>query len=97
MEPVERKFTFVATSLEHGRQHTEADAMVFLAKDRALPNTLRFYRQECIRLGAAPRQLDGIELLIERVECWQRENPDQLKVPDVDEGPTGDSIVAPNE
>lgn len=97
MESVDRKFTILATSKEHGRNHTEVDSVLFLAKDKAFLPTLRFYYRECADLGADQRQLEGIALLIARVERWQREHPEAMKVADVDQGPAGDAIVAPNE
>lgn len=93
---IDRKFTIEATCLEHRHRHTEHDAVLFLAKDQAFPTTLRFYRQECERLGAAPRQLLGIDLLIDRVERYQAAYPERIKVADIDETATGDAIVAPN-
>jgi hypothetical protein len=99
MEPVERKYSFTARCLEHAgvHLHTEADAVVFLAKDRALPDTLRCYATIARSLGAEPRQLEGIRLLIARVERWQAEHPEMLKVADVEPGAAGDPIVKPNE
>jgi hypothetical protein len=96
MEVVDRKFQISAVCREHGHLFSEADAVLFVAKDKALPATLRFYLEECRRLGAAERQLEGIALLIARVEAWQVANPGRVKVPDVDAGPLGDMIVAPN-
>jgi hypothetical protein len=82
-EPIDRKFTFVATSCEHGHEHSHMDAMVFLAKDKALPETLIFYRAECIRQGAKDEQIDGINLLLDRVNRYQAEHLELVKVADV--------------
>ena len=57
--------------------------MVFLAKDNAVPATLRFYYEECARLGAAPAQLQAVEEMIQRVDRWRAENKHLWKVPDV--------------
>ena len=94
--PIDRKFTFVATCLEHGHDHDEFDAMVFLAKDAALPDLLDAYYQLCKDRGAEERQLVGITLLRERVVRYQQEHPELVKVADVDNTPEGDSILAPN-
>lgn len=95
MEPIDRKFTIRAMCREHAHAHTEADSVLFLAKDRALPATLRFYHEECVRLGVDERQLEGVRLLIERVERFQTEHTEIVKLPDVD--PSADWITAPNE
>lgn len=65
-EVIDRKFQIAATCREHDHDYDGHHAVLFLAKDRAFPATLRFYRQECERIGAAPAQLAGIDLLIER-------------------------------
>jgi hypothetical protein len=83
-EPIDRKYTFCATSCEHSREHSHMDAMVFLARDQALPRTLVYYREECMNLGAQPEQLKAIDLLIERVLHYQHEHASQVKVADVD-------------
>ncbi|KAF0145088.1 MAG: Uncharacterized protein FD156_1199 [Nitrospirae bacterium] len=96
MEPIDRKFVFHAICIEHKHEHSHQDAMVFLAKDKALPETLKFYYQECYRLGAKPEQLEGIRLLIERVERYQVENAEKVKVADIDI-PEGAEILLPND
>ncbi len=83
-EPIDRKFTFAAICCEHGHEHSHMDAMVFLAKDRALPQTLVYYRDECQALGAKPEQIQCIDLLIQRVLRYQHEHRDKIKVADVD-------------
>jgi hypothetical protein len=99
MERIDRKFTFSGICTEHRAAHavSHMDAVVFLARDRALVPTLHFYQTRCQQLGADPRQVEGIRLLIARVERWQAEHPEELKVPDVDNTPEGLAIVAPNE
>lgn len=84
LTPVDTKFRFTATCIEHGHVHTEGDALVFLAHDAALPRTLHAYRDECVRLGAARLQIQGIDALIERVRQWQAEHPQAVKVADID-------------
>ncbi len=86
VEAIDSKFVFLAVCREHGHRHTHRDGIVFLAKDQALPATLRFYRTECIRLDASPEQIWGIDMLIERVERYQAEYPDIVKVADIDLG-----------
>jgi hypothetical protein len=55
----------------------------FLAKDDAFPATLRFYRKECERIGAASAQLTAVDDLIARLDAWRAEYPDACKTPDV--------------
>lgn len=95
-ESIDRKYTFCATSTESGAEHSHLDAMIFLAKDRNLPDTLRYYQNRCQETGASAEQHQGITLLIERVERFQRENPQLIKVADV-RMPDMANILAPNE
>lgn len=95
-ESIDRKFKIEAKCIEHGHIHSDFDSVLFLAKDKALPSTLRFYRDKCRELGADPQQIEGITLLIERVEKWQRAHPRHVKVADIDL-PAGESIIAPNK
>lgn len=84
--PIDTKYEFLAWPVNgdpvDDQSFTEDEALVFRAKDNALPATLRFYREECERLGAPKEQLCGIDLLIMRVEKWREQNPDRCKVPD---------------
>lgn len=84
MEAIDRKFMFNAICVEHGHQHDQTDAMIFLAKDKALVPTLEFYKEQCWQLGAKPEQIVGIDLLIIRVKRFQAEHADRVKVADVD-------------
>ncbi len=97
MERIDRKFNISAHCLEHGHQHDQFDAMLFLAKDRALVPMLHHYRQLCESLGAEQRQLNGVDLLIGRVVKWQAEHPQLLKVADIDDTEMGRQIIRPNE
>jgi hypothetical protein len=60
--------------------------VVFLAKDNAFPATLRFYRAECNRQGAASEQLAAVDAAIARLDEWRQANPDKCKTPDVQAG-----------
>ncbi len=57
--------------------------IAFVARDDALPATLRFYKEECNRLGAGMRQLSAVQKLIEKVDIWREDHPNQTKTPDV--------------
>ena len=91
MNEVDWKFRIHATALHNAKVYTEQASVLFLCKDLAFLPALRFYRGECERIGAASAQLRGIDLLIGRVEEWQREHPDLLKVPDIE----GDEALVP--
>lgn len=95
-ESIDRKFKIEAKCVEHGHLHSDFDSVLFLAKDKALPDTLRYYREKCRELGAEPQQIEGITLLIERVEKWQQAHRRHVKVADIDL-PAGESIIAPNK
>lgn len=96
-EAIDRKFVILAVSKEHDHQHTHFDSVLFLTKDAALPATLAFYKEECARLGAADEQLLGTDLLLKRVQEWQRRHAALLKVADVDMSlSAGQAVVAPN-
>jgi len=95
-ERLDRKYKINAMSEEHGRHHDEHDSVLFLAKDKALPDTLRYYRDRCAALGSDERQISGITLLIERVERWQAMYTDRVKVADVEPGTLGYQILKPN-
>ncbi len=91
---IDTKFTFQAFCVEHSHEHSEADAMVFLAKDKALPKTLRHYLSICQSMGADERQIKAVKLLIKRVDQYQLEHPELVKVPDVDDTEAGRKIAA---
>jgi len=95
-EPIDRKYMFFATGTESGSEHSHLDSIIFLAKDKALPDVLRYYENKCQELGASVEQLAAIELLIERVVRYQFEHPKEVKVADV-QIPDVAMILAKNE
>jgi hypothetical protein len=90
MEPVRHnldgKFHGVVVKNKDGSIVPPDQWIVFLAKDNAVPDTLRFYRQRCADLGADQTQLVSVDALIARVDQWREYNPDKCKVPDVQAG-----------
>lgn len=44
--------------------------IVFLVKDAALLDTLRYYRDKCIDLGADREQIEAVGRMIHRVMDW---------------------------
>ncbi len=81
---VDRKFRISAVSYGSGKRHDEDDSVLFLAKDKAFLRTLPHYLEACIAMGAGEDQIRAVELLIQRVAKYQRDNPTVAKVPDVD-------------
>lgn len=68
---IDRKFELLAVNPVTGKIYTEDNAMVFCAKDKAVPAALKAYRTECERIGANPEHILSVSLLIERVEQYQ--------------------------
>ena len=82
MEVIDRKFKFVATNPCKGSVYTEENAIVFLAKDKAVPEMLSFYSGICKSLGCGEEHLESIRLLRERVNDFQATV--ECRVPDTD-------------
>jgi hypothetical protein len=79
---IDWKYKISAVNPCSGNEHTERDSVLFLAKDAAVPVMLRAYLAECERIGTNAEHLEAIELLIQRVETYQRVVC--TKVPDTD-------------
>ena len=73
METIDRKFRILAVNPCNGHTYTEKDAILFCAKDKAVPAALAAYHTECEKLGANKEHLDSIILLIGRVNKFQTE------------------------
>ncbi len=79
---IDRKYKFLAVNPVSGNIHTEDDAIVFLAKDLALMPALEAYIEECQLLGCEDTHIESFNLLIERVEKYQKNVTS--KIPDTD-------------
>ena len=79
---IDRKYQIHAVNPCSRNTHSEYDSILFLAKDKAVPAMLRAYLKESEKLGANPAHLESIDLLIGRVEQYQREV--EAKIPDTD-------------
>lgn len=77
---IDNKYTITAFNPANGKHHDSNDAFLFLAKDIAVPDTLRFYHDKCKEHGSPQGHLDAITGLIQRVERYQSTNGS--KVPD---------------
>lgn len=60
----------------------EDEFVVFLAKDNAFAETLPFYRDTCVRLGADAEHIASVDKMIVRLAKWRADHTDRLKVPD---------------
>ena len=79
---IDRKFKFVAVNPCNGKYYTQENAIVFCAKDEAVPHMLAEYKKECKLLGANSEHIESIELLFNRVLEYQRSV--EHKVPDTE-------------
>lgn len=86
MERLDGKFAGSIHRVGDGEEIQPDQFVVFLAKDNAFLPTLRFYREECERIGAGLEQLLAVDRLIGRVELWRQNNPHLWKVPDAEPG-----------
>lgn len=82
MQKLDHKFSGEIKKASDGSIVPPDSYIVFLAKDNAFPATLRFYLEECKRLGAGPVQVEAVQGLIDRVDAWRAANPTLCKVPD---------------
>jgi hypothetical protein len=79
---IDWKYKIQAVNPCSGNTHSEEDSILFLAKDKAVPAMLYAYLNKCEELGTNPAHIEAIELLIKRVEDYQRDI--ESKVPDTD-------------
>lgn len=68
---IDRKFKFIAFDPCKGTIYTEENAIVFLAKDRAVLPMLFAYIEECKRLECGQDHIESVELLRKRVNNFQ--------------------------
>ncbi|MCK9195459.1 MAG: hypothetical protein M0P16_00580 [Syntrophales bacterium] len=80
MEIIDRKFEILAVNPVNGHFYTEQNSLLLCAKDRAVPAALKAYKAECIRIGTNQEHVQSIELLIGRVEQYQRKI--ESRIPD---------------
>ena len=69
---IDRKYKILAVNPCSGRVHNEEDSILFLAKDLAVLPMLETYVGECNLLGCEDTHIDSVNLLIERVEEYQK-------------------------
>jgi hypothetical protein len=86
MQKMDLKFSGIITKNKDNTVVPQDQWIVFLVKDDAFPATLKFYYDECLRLGAGRYQLEAIQELIIKVRTWRRNHSELCKVPDVEDG-----------
>jgi hypothetical protein len=77
MSVIDRKFQIQALNPVNGNKYDESNSLLLCAKDAAVPAALQTY----IELVANPEHIKSIELLLERVLCFQ-EDQGGGRVPD---------------
>jgi len=80
MTTIDRKFRILAFNPVNGKVYTEKNAILLCAKDSAVPAALRAYREAASMLGANGAHLNSVDLLIHRVDEYQRTI--ECRVPD---------------
>jgi hypothetical protein len=83
---LDAKFHGVVVKNKDGSVVPQDQWMVFLAKDNAVPATLAFYEEECLRQRASIEQIEAVRAMRARVEEWRKAHPELLKTPDVNPG-----------
>lgn len=86
MQKLDGKFTGIVASDRTGLIVPPDQFVVFLAKDNAFPSTLKFYIEECRRIGADAEQICAVERLYVRVMEWRTAHSDLCKIPDAAAG-----------
>jgi hypothetical protein len=76
---MDKKYLIAAVKMDGSHVPVE-ESILFRAKDRALLPTLKFYAEECERIGASEEHVEVIQDLIDRVFEFQKENGN--KIPD---------------
>lgn len=71
---IDKKFKILAVNQNTGSVHTDDTALLLCAKDKATPAALSAYLEKCIELGAGKNQIQSVELLIKRVDEYQKKN-----------------------
>jgi hypothetical protein len=79
-QTIDRKFIFTAVNPCNGKFYTEENAIVFCAKDAAVPKMLTEYLKKCEIIGCDSNHIHSISLLIERVLEYQEKI--EKRVPD---------------
>ena len=79
---LDAKFSGVIFKVKDGSIVPDDEYMVFLAKDQAFLPTLKFYREQCVKLRADEEHIEAVDRTIDRLITWRENNQHRLKVPD---------------
>ncbi len=81
-QKLDAKFSGVIFKIKDGSIVPDDEYMVFLVKDNAFAETLPFYLEKCVELGADEEHIAAVARTIDRLNAWRSANPHRLKVPD---------------
>jgi hypothetical protein len=79
---IDRKFKFIAVNPCKNTVYTQEDAIVFCAKDKAVPAMLLEYIDRCKYLECGEDHIESMGLLLERVLEFQKNV--ESRVPDTE-------------
>lgn len=83
MERVDQKYGISAVNVVTGKSHNEFDSCLFLAHDPIfLKKALPAYLEGCKVKKCSKDQINRVKELIERVKQYQKEHPEEVKLPD---------------
>lgn len=81
---IDQKFEFLAVNRSNGKVFTNADGMIFLAKDDLFPETLSYYHKlVCLNKGSDSPEAKSIKLMMARVDAWRAAHQKRCKLPDI--------------
>lgn len=76
-----RDLKYGKVTLEYGTIGEDEVVVVFRAQDALLPKLLMYYHLFCLKAGTKRRHLRLVMDAIDAVQEWQRDHPDQVKLP----------------
>ena len=86
---LDAKFHAAVHKVKNGKSVPDDEWMIFLATDNAFPATLRFYLEECKRLGADQDHVESVQRTIRRLRFLAGCECRSLQVPDA----TGEKLL----
>lgn len=69
---IDRKFEFMAINPCNSKHYNQKNAMVFCAKDRAVPVMIKAYIEECKIIGCGTEHIESMQLMLDRVVAYQK-------------------------